>query len=243
MTYKRTFFYIILFLSLLQVPFASMAQGSNSSAVASLSEGLGTKQATEEARYLIFSYKPHSGSAENSYLYDWQNGNCRFEGKTDDASDLVVLFNTKNTGGATVYIGGKQVENNDIVKKVQRSFEDESYFLFTPIRIAKQEIKAEELDPEIVDSKKFHVLKVNTPSSKYKSSEIFVDLQSGAIYKWNAYDSNGKLRNELMVTKTKDVGGGLVLPTRFTDKLNGKTLDYPIVASLINIEPQKFKEP
>ena len=240
MTYNRIFFFTILFFTLNLLPIESSAQSTSNSAVNSLVEGLG--DSAREVGYLIFSYNSDNSGSETSYLYDWESGDCRFEGKTEDSKNLVVLFNTNKPGGQ-VFVDQKPVTDEGILKEVQQFFKDDSYFLFTPILIAKQEIKAVELQSEIVDSKKFHVLKVTTPYSKYKSSEIYVDIQKGTIYKWNTYDGNNKLSQELIVSKIKDVGGGLILPTQFNDKLTRESFGYPIAAALVNIEPQKFKEP
>ncbi|MFB5945287.1 hypothetical protein [Albibacterium profundi] len=223
-------------------PTIASAQTNPNTAVNSLSRGLGDKSTAEEARYLIFSYHSDNKESETSYLYDWESGNCRFEGQTKDLKDLVVLFNTDAAGGQ-VFVDENSVTDESLLKDVRQSFEDDSYFLFIPILIAKQEINTVELEPEIVDSKKFHVLRVTSPDSKYKSSKIYVDFQDGTIYKWNTYDSKNRLSHELLVSQTKDLGGGLILPTQFTDKSTGETFGYPIAAALLNIEPQKFKKP
>jgi len=239
---KRTFHLFILLFTASQFLNLCVAQTSGHSAINILSKGLGNENTAEEARYLIFSYNSGSQDTETSYLYDWESGDCRFEGQTADSEDIVVLFNANETGGE-VFVNKKPKTDERVLKDVRQSFQDDSYFLFMPIRIAKQEISAVELEPEIVDSKKFHVLQIRTPRSKYKSSKIYVDFQNGTIYKWDTFDGGDKLSHELIISRTKDVGSGLILPTQFTDNLTGESFDYPIAAALLNIEPQKFKKP
>lgn len=242
MVYRRTFYFIVLIYTLSLLPIASFAQTNDRSAISSLSDGLGDQGTPEGTRYLMFSYNSSNQNSETSFLYDWESGNCRFEGQTANAETLVVLFNTNEEGGQ-VFVDDTAVIDQGLLEGTRQSFQDDSYFLFMPIRIAKREVNAVELEPEIVDSKKFHVLQITTPRSKYKSSKIYIDFQNGMIYKWITYDDNNTISKELLVSKTKDVGGGLTLPTQFTDKLTGESLGYSIAAALLNIEPQKFEKP
>lgn len=239
---KRIIYLIIFLFTICQFPEPSFAQTSNRSAIESLSIGLGDENSAADARYIIFTFDSGNKRSKASYLYDWESGDCRYERQTENAEDVVILFNVNEAGG-DVFINKKPTTDESLLKRVRQSFQDDSYFLFMPIRIAKQEINAAELEPEIVDSKKFHVLQIRTPDSKYKSSKIYIDFQNGTIYKWDTYNADNKLSHELIVSRTKDVGGGLTLPTQFTDNLTGSSFEYPIAAALLNIEPQKFKKP
>lgn len=178
----------------------------------------------------------------HTFLYDWKTKNSRFEGETNDGESLVILFNTESQSGE-VYIDQEKTNAPNLVKSILKLFSKDSYFLFAPILIANRTLKATVQESQIIDSKRHYVLQVNHPSAHFEYAQLFIDSQSGAISKWLTFDQSDKLVHELFVTNVKDVGGGLTLATKFTNKINGKVIEYPIVAALLNIEAEKFKIP
>ena len=244
MFYKRKylFLYTSLFFNLLF--FAAKGQDINT-IVNKLSEGLGNEQSLTEARFLLFSCISESHQqirGEHIFLYDWKSKDCRFEGKTKDGKTLIVLFNSAAKSG-DVYIDNKKTSSPELLKSVMAMFSADSYFLFTPILIANGSLNPIAQESEIIDSKRYYVLKVNSINRNGNYSNVFIDSQNGSINKWEAYDKATDKSYEFTTSKIKDVGGGLTLATRFTDKINGKIIEYPVVSALLNIEPEKFKTP
>src|SRR5690606_27093809 len=141
-----------------------------------------------------------------------------------------------------VYIEKKKTEAPEILRTIIKLFSEDSYYLFTPMLIATNRIESTVQESEIIDSKRYFVLKVNSPISEFDYSKLFIDSQTGIISMWETFDADRKTQ-DLLISKTKDVGGGLILATKYTDRMNGKSFEYPIVAALLNIEPEKFKTP
>lgn len=244
MFYKRKYLFLSFFFLFNLIFLISKGQ-NHSDVINKLAEGLGNEKALKEARYIMFnciSENHNQIQGEHTYLYDWAAKNCRFEGETIDGEELIVLFNTASKVG-DVYIDKKKTISDDLLKSAIQLFFEDSYFLFTPLLIVNHSLTSSLQEPEIIDSKRYFVLKVNSPSDGFEFSKIYIDSQTGIISKWDTFDKDNKKTQDLVISKIKDVGGGLILATKFTDKINGKSFQYPIVAALLNIEASKFKTP
>lgn len=244
MFYKRKYLFLCTCLAFNLLFFAAKGQDINT-IVNKLSEGLGNKQSLAEARFLMFSCISEAHEqikGEHLFLYDWKSKNCRFDGNTGDGKSLTVLFNAANQSGE-VFIDQEKTRSPEILKLVREMFSLDSYFLFTPILIANRSVHPVAQDSEIIDSRRYYVLRVNSMANNGNYSELFIDSQSGNISYWKTFDKSTDKTYEFITSKIKDVGGGLTLATRFTDKKNGKIIEYPVVSALLNIEPEKFKTP
>lgn len=242
MFYQRIAICICLLILLNSVALSAQAQNRDA-IVAKLSESLGYSS-LKEAPFLMFScVSTHPAmQGEHSFLYDWNNKLCRFEGQTKDGQELTALFHTERRTGK-LYVNKKQIDNSELLRHIIQLFEDDSFLLFTPLKVADRQLTANHQETEIVNSRKYFVLKVNTPGGPFESNRLFIDSQNGNLSIWKTYDSKENKTHELVVSRIKDAGGGLTLPTMFTDKVSGKTWQYPIVAALMNIEESKFKNP
>lgn len=242
MFYQRIANYIFLLILLNSATFPVQAQNRDA-VVAKLSETLGYP-ALKEAPYLMFScVTKHSAiQGEHNFLYDWNNQQARFEGRTRDGQELIALFHTERKTGK-IYINKKQIDNPDLLSHLIQLFEDDSFLLFTPLRVADRQLSAGQQETEIVNSRKYFVLSVETPGSAFEYNRLFIDSQNGKLSIWKTYDEKENKTHELVVSRIKDAGGGLTLPTLFADKVTGKTYQYPIVAALIDVEESKFKIP
>jgi len=242
MFYQRIAIYTFVLLLLSSTAFRAQAQNRDA-VVAKLSESLGSSS-LEEAPFLMFScVSPHPHiRGEHSFLYDWNEKLVRFEGQTNAGEEVIVLFDSEAKTGK-VFINKKLNDNPELLKNIIQLFEDDSFLLFTPLRVANKELNASLQETEIINSRKYFVLKVLTPNAKHESNRLFIDSQNGNLSIWKAYDKKENKTQELVVSRIKDAGGGLTLPTWFTDKNTGKIYQYPIVAALLNIEESKFKIP
>ena len=242
MFYQRIAIYTIVLLLSGSTVFRAQAQNRDA-VVAKLAESLGSSS-LKEAPFLMFScVSAHAHTrGEHSFLYDWNEKLVRFEGQTNAGEEVIVLFDSENKTGK-VFINKKLNDNPDLLKNIIQLFEDDSFLLFTPLRVANKELSASLQETEIINSRKYFVLKVPTPNAKHESNRLFIDSQNGNLSIWKTYDKKENKTQELVVSKIKDAGGGLTLPTVFTDKVTGKIYQYPIVAALLNIEESKFKNP
>lgn len=66
-----------------------------------------------------------------------------------------------------------------------------------------------------------------------------MNTETGQVQRWQST----KTVNEFAISGFKDVGGGLVLPTRFIAGDTAASVTYPIAAALVNIEEHKFNRP
>ena len=242
MFYQRIAHYLLVLL--LSAGIAYQAQAQNRDAVlAKLSESLGNRS-LKEAPFLMFtciSGHPYT-KGEHSFLYDWNEKLGRFEGQTSTGEEVIVLFDSEAMSGK-VFINKKPTDDPELLKNIIQLFEDDSFLLFTPIRIANKELSASLQETEIINSRKYFVLKVSTPDAKFETNRLYIDTQNDKLSIWKTYDKKQNKMQELVVSRIKDAGGGLTLPTVFTDKVSGKIYQYPIVAALMNIEDSKFKNP
>lgn len=241
--FNRKIFLYASFFFLVNLPILTSQGQSQTIIINKLAEGLGNSASINSSRFIMFSSAMNNNGflkGEHTFLYDRETKECRFEGETKEGQQLIVLFNS-GTNSGDVYIDEKKTDSPEIMKTVVSLFLDDSYYLFLPLMIATKKVPSTAQVSEIIDSKRYYVIKVNSPTSKFDSSILYIDSQTGTISMWETFDSSDKRTQDLLISKTKDVGGGLILATKFTDRMNGKSFEYPIVAAFLNIEPEKFK--
>src|SRR5690554_7456204 len=109
MFYQRIAIYLCA-LVLLNSAFSTAHAQNRDAVVARLSESLGYN-ALKEAPFLMFScVSTHPLiQGEHTFLFDWNDKLCRFEGQTKDGQDLIVLFHTEKKTGK-VFVNKKQIE-------------------------------------------------------------------------------------------------------------------------------------
>jgi len=241
MSNKRITIFIAFLFLLNSISIKSSGQ-DQSTVINKLIEGIGGEGSLREARFIMFSCINEGQieiQKEHTYIYDWETKDCRFEGKTKDGETLTALFNAQNDSGQ-LYLNNERSQNPELLKSITQLFKEDSYFLFIPILIANKSLNAVVQNPEIIDSKRYFVLKISSPNNESESAKLYIDSQTGIIGKWDIFNEDQKT-HEFLASRIKDVGGGLTLATKFTDKINGITFQYPIAAALLNIETSKFK--
>jgi len=208
-----------------------------------LEQGLGGKKAIEQARFLVFNCKTIQQTENihlHKYVYDRETGDTRFESRTEDEQSLTVLFNTKTNDGE-VYLNNEKVDSLELIASVTHYFKEDSYWLFTPILLGSQGLKIEVEPSQLINSKRYYVVTVENPNPLFEFSKLFLDASSGSIYRWQTFDREGDKIYDFICSDNKDIGGGLKLPTKFVDYQKGVTIEYPVIAALVNIEIDKLK--
>ncbi|SFB95789.1 hypothetical protein SAMN05421747_102316 [Parapedobacter composti] len=212
-------------------------------------EAIGGQDNWQQARYFMFSctggQKGSFVQGERRYLWDKQTGNCRFEGVTTDDETVIALFNIRTHEG-TAYINGVQLNNprvtEDIIKEAAEEFKRDAYLLFLPTALDGDQVSVKVGDEKLVGTQRFTMVNIKNPKTVFSASvagQLYVDAQTGQIQKWRPNGSS----NEFSVDGFKDIGGGLVLPTRFISSDTSASVTYPLAAALVNIEDQKFERP
>jgi|SRR5690554_552312 len=224
--------------------FSLESYGQNDSTVINkLLEGIGGEKSLSEAHYIMFSFINNEHidiQDEHTYIYDWETKNGRFEGKTKEGDSLTVLFNTQNSLGE-LFINKEKKQNPELLENIVQLFHEDSYLLLTPILIANNNLQSSVLDPMIIDLKKYLILGIDLANRQGESAKLYIDSQSGVISKWEIFNNDHEKTHEFITSKIKDVGGGLILATQFTDKISGTIFQYPIAAALLNVETSKFQ--
>jgi len=212
-------------------------------------EAIGGKDNWQNARYFMFSCIGGGTSSfvqgERKYLWDKQQGYCRFEGISTDDESVIALFNIKTNEG-TVYINGEELSNPktsaDVIKEVAAEFERDAYLLFLPTALEGNQVSFTVTGEKLVGSQRFTVVNLKNHKTSFEAAvegQLYLDAQTGRVLQWQSHDD----QNRFAVGGFKDIGGGLVLPTRFTADDTTHNITYPIAAALVNIEAQKFNKP
>lgn len=227
----------------------AFGQGSQTNIASKLWEAIGGKENWQNARYFMFSCigggNPAFTQGERIYLWDKQEGYCRFEGITADDESVIALFNVKTNDGS-VYINGEKLANPktsaDVIKEVSAEFKRDAYLLFLPTALEGDRVSFTVTGEKLIGSQRFTVVDIKNHKSSFEAAidgQLYVDAQTGQIQQWLSHQS----QNRFTISGFKDIGGGLVLPTRFTTDDTTKNVTYPIAAALVNIEAQKFNTP
>ncbi len=212
-------------------------------------EAIGGKENWQNARYFMFSCVGADTDAfapgERKYLWDKQTGNCRFEGTTTDDEAVVVLFNVKTHEGS-VYINGTKLDNpntaSGVIAAVASEFERDAYLLFLPTALEGNRASYTVAGEKLIGSQRFAVVNIKNPKTSFQAAvdgQLYIDMKTGLAQSWKSSRSG----NHYTFSGFKDIGGGLVLPTRFTGVDSATSITYPIAAALVSIEAQKFNNP
>mgnify|MGYP007082186859 CR=1 FL=1 len=247
----HSFFYVKLSLAVAFVNFTVSAQGqpSKTAVEAKLWDAIGGKENWRNARYFMFSCVGGGDHAfvqgERKYLWDKQTGNCRFEGITADDETIIALLNIK-TGKGTVYLSGAKLDNpkttQDILEEVSDEFGKDACLLFLPTALEGSQVSYTVSGEKLVGSQRFAVVHIKNQKTSFEATidgQLYVDTQTGQVQRWRPSD----LASHFAVSGFKDIGGGLVLPTRFTGSDTVTSVTYPLAAALVHIEDQKFNLP
>jgi len=227
----------------------ALAQPSEAEVASKLWDAVGGKENWENARYFMFSCVGGDNrrliEGERKYLWDKQTGDIRFEGMTTDDEQIVALFNLRTAQGA-IFVSGQQLDNpattKNIIEEITAIFENDAHLLFLPTVLDGERVSFTVADEKLVGTQRFTVVDVDNQKTSFETAvrgRLYIDMQTGRIQQW----SPGNQHEKFSVSGFKDVGGGLVLPTRFTDGDSVTTIRYPLAAALINIESQKFSRP
>jgi hypothetical protein len=213
-------------------------------------QGFGGRDAWNESRYFLFTHSRNTsaaGPAEQRYLWDRRNGACRLESLTADEQPLIVLFNT-GSQDAQVFIDGKPVTDQTATDSIRKQsadhFRKDAYWLFIPALLEKSKQLSHQGN-ELIGNRRYEVFETTCqiPEAGPAVCRFFADSRTGRIERWTVRDESGGIRYDFMLSAFKDIGGGLVLATRFDDQARHIHIHYPITAALMGVEPDKFSKP
>lgn len=210
-------------------------------------DGAGGKKTWEDSRFLTFVFAPQKAGktvVSRSHLWDRYTGDYRFETKTPDNQNLLVLFNVNSQKG-TSYLDGKVLPDSLNIKEVKKAYSyfiNDSYWLLAPLKLEDEGVNVTLNDSEVIDGTNCDVLHLTfghvgiTPGDQYW---LYVDSDNGQIKRWK-YLLQGKQEGTFNWTNYKDLGGGLKLSTHKQDINQNNAITFPAASVLINVERQKF---
>lgn len=230
--------------------FSNCAQ-TKTDLISKIWDGVGGKKTWENSRYFVFTFEPQREgkvATSRNHLWDRYTGDYRYEAKTPDKQQLVVLFNINNQKGDS-YIDGKPATdslNQVYLKEAHQAFINDSYWLVAPAKLEDEGVTTREESPEVINGKSCGVLHINfknvglTPGDQYW---LYVDPDNGQIVRWKFLLEGQKEESAFNWSGYKDIGGGLKLSVQKQNIDNNTVINFPVASVLISVEPDKFKKP
>lgn len=190
--------------------------------------------------YILFtSTTVNSTLKEQSYLFEKNTGRVRFEGKTTNNIDLVMLFNYKSKVLEKAYVNGKITDNktNTYFSDILNSFFENTKLLFLPMFIISNQNNVFIASEKIINTEKIAELKFNNILNLNKTAlkgSIQIS-KKGEIKEYNLDN------NTFIVSDIKNIGEGILLPTRFMCENNpNQSIKFNTVAAFIDVEDDRF---
>lgn len=228
----------ILVLTILSLAFYANGQSRSKQDIIS---SIGKVSKWNNVNYILFASNSHNNSfKERSFLIDKGSGKVRFDGKTTNNTSLVLLFNYKTKTLEKGYINGKLSDSKTTIpyQEVLNQLFEDTKLLFLPMFIITT-----------------HSSNLTIGTGKIANAEKLTDITFKNVLNLNKQALNGKIyinsrgdikeynidQSTYSVSDIKDIGDGILLPTRFNNILNPSlTIKFNIVAGFMDIESDKF---
>ncbi|NGM66189.1 hypothetical protein [Sphingobacterium sp. SGR-19] len=207
-----------------------------------LLRGIGGKDKWDSTNYILFTANGNETKYFQNgrkFLINMKSGQARFEGKSDDGSNVVSLFNFKTGKPSKFFINGNEIkqmdsEINELFTKINEQFKKDITFLFLPALIEQPETKTGKVSSKIFNAEKLQSLPFQLKGGL--SGEVLFNSETGWIKQF--VDKEGQI---YLVNGYKDIGGGLFLPTTFRNLKNDKrSLLFSTVAAFTEMEESRF---
>lgn len=228
---------ILLFTMLSLIQMTNAQEKSNQEIILSL----GKPSKWNNINYILFSSLSTNGSfKERSYLIDKSSGKTRFEGKTNNNTKIIVLFNFKSKIISKSYVNGKASDIKTItsLQEITNQLFEDSKLLFLPMLVASAPKSNITITPgKIMNAEK--LVEINFKNV----SNINRQTINGSIFLNNKGDiKEYDLEHNTYITQDiKDIGDGILLPTKFIHKNHPySSIKFNTVAAFTSIEEQKF---
>lgn len=188
-------------------------------------------------KYLLFtSTSANPIFKTRSYLIDKSSGRVRFDGTTNEKVNTTLLFNYKTKTLDKSYINGKLANANTtaLYQNILEQLFEDTKLLFLPMFIISSPNNITISAGKIINSQKL------TEVSFKNIYNLNQQIIGGSSY----LNSKGDImqyiidQSAIAVSETKDIGDGILLPTRFISKKFN--IKFNTVAAFTDIETDKF---
>lgn len=226
----------LLFILTLQATNFAIAQENNKQEVLA---SIGRASKWNNVNYLLFtSSNGNNIFKERSFLINKSSGQVRFDGITNNKVNLTLLFNYKSKTLDKSFVNGKLEDSKSIIQfsSILDQFFEDSKLLFLPMFIISNPNNISIGHGKIINSQKLIELdfkNIYCLNKQPLSGSTYLNNR-GEIIEYHIDQSN------IMVGEFKDIGDGLLLPTRFTFKNKKSSIKFNTVAAFTNIEADRF---
>ncbi|MEO5912085.1 MAG: hypothetical protein ABIP95_14435 [Pelobium sp.] len=212
--------------------------------------GVGGKTAFEKARYLQFTFaSERNGKIGNgrNHVWDRYTGDYRFE-NTANGKTSTVLFNVNNQTGKA-YEDGVLLPDTTAAKLIKRAyaaFINDTYWLMVPLKLQDPGVNTELAAAETIDGTKYDIIHLNfdkvglTPGDQYW---LYVNDATGEIGQWKFLLQNQKNSSTFVWDPYQDLGNGLKLSLKKTNKESNSSIVFPDTKVLKSVDQNIFIKP
>ncbi len=211
----------------------------------------GGKSTFEKSRYIEFTFAvERNGQVANgrNHIWDRYTGDYRFESKGANGKISLVLFNI-NTQKGKAYEDGALLPDSTsekLIKKAYASFINDSYWLMVPLKLQDPGVNTALDNQEDINGVKCNVIHLNfdkvglTPGDQYW---LYVNNQTGEIIQWKFLLQGQKTSSIFDWAPYQNLGNGLKLSTRKTNKESNTAIIFPVAKVLQTVTKDTFIKP
>lgn len=213
--------------------------------------GVGGQKAFEKARYIQFTFaSERNGQVGNgrNHLWDRYTGDYRYENKGTNGKTTTVLFNV-NTQVGKAFEDGLPLPDTTSAKLIKRAyaaFINDTYWLMVPLKLQDPGVNTELTASETIEGVKYDVIHLNfdkvglTPGDQYW---LYVNDATGEIMQWKFLLQNQKNSSVFVWDAYQDLGNGLKLSLKKTNKESNSSIVFPDTKVLQSVDKNIFIKP
>ncbi|OAQ38571.1 hypothetical protein A5893_14235 [Pedobacter psychrophilus] len=214
-------------------------------------KAVGGKSAFEKSRYLEFTFAPirqGNQSAGRHHIWDRYTGDYRFESTADNGTKTVVLFNVNNKKGKAYENGNLLPDStsNKIINRAYAAYINDSYWLMSPLKLQDEGVNTQLEDNQEINNQTCNVIHLNfdkvglTPGDQYW---MYVNEKTGEIIQWKFLLQNQKNSSIFEWEPYQDLGNGLKLSVKKTNKESSTSIYFPVAKVLQKVDNNIFTKP
>lgn len=203
---------------------------------------IGEANKWSSTRYLLYTVNGPSASPtvsnERTFLIDKNTGDCRFESVNKNNENIILLFNYKSKTVKKYFINEIEDRGNfeQIFENILNQFFIDTQILFLPAFLSDSPSNITEVSQKIINTDKINTICFTSlPTLGNDSVDGNISLTNKGEIK-----SIVLANIEYKTSGSKDIGGGIFLPTVFESQSSYK---FQTVAAFTDIETGKFSSP
>lgn len=172
---------------------------------------------------------------ERTFLIDKKTADCRFEGTNKNNESIVLLFNYKTKRTKKYFVNAQESKDNgdELAENIFNQFFADTQLLFLPAFLAENPTSIKDVSQKIINANKINILSfTNLPTLGEKTINGKILLTNKGEIKSIFVDNT-----EYNTSLSKDIGGGILLPTKFEGQ---NSYRFQTVAAFTQVEIGKF---